>query len=288
MQRILVTGATGTIGREVVAQLVAERAAGSNTVVVRGMTRNPEGTELPGNVEVVRGDFTDPDRLEPALRDVDVLFLLWTAPAEAVRAAVERIARHVPRLVFLSSPHQTPHPFFQQPNRMAAMHAEIERVIQVSGMEWTFVRPGIFAANTIPWWGKQIREGSIVRWPYGDAATAPIHESDVAAVAVRALTDDRQRGRDYVITGPDSLTQREQVLTIGAALGRSLTFEEIAPEDMHTVLPAPPAVLDMLRNAWAAALGQPAYVTSSVADVTHRPARTFRQWATDHVAQFRS
>ena len=281
MKRILVTGATGTVGREVVSQLLTE-----NDVALRAMTRTPERASFPERVEVTRGDFTDPDGLEAALRDVDVVFLLWTAAPEAVAAAIERIARHVRRLVFLSSPHQTPHPFFQQPNRMAAMHADIERQIQASGVEWTFIRPGMFAANTVHWWGPQIRKGDVVRWPYGDAATAPIDERDIAAVAIRALLDDRHRGGDHVITGPESLTQREQVFTIGSALGRSLRFEELPPDETHTVLPAPPPVLNMLLNAWSAAVGQPAYVTSTVLDVTGTPARTFAEWASWRRSEF--
>src|SRR4029079_1871089 len=77
-------------------------------------------------------------------------------------------------------------------------------------------------------WGPQIREGNVVRWFYGDAATAPIDERDIAAVAVRALCDDGHGGKDYVITGPESLTQREQVRIVGDAIGRPLRFEELS------------------------------------------------------------
>jgi uncharacterized protein YbjT (DUF2867 family) len=252
------------------------------------MTRNPDAADLPPEIEVVRGDLTIPSALDGCLDGVDTVFLLWTAPAEAVPTAVERIARYARHVVFLSSPYQTPHPFFQQPNPMAAMHAEIERVIQASGLRWTFLRPGMFAANALFWWAPQIRAGDVVRWPYAAAPTAPIHERDIAAVAVRALLEAGHDGAEYVLTGPQSLSQREQVVTIGDVIGRPLRFEEMSPEEARRELKAPAPVVNMLLNAWAAAIGQPALVTSKVAEITGRPARTFRDWVSDHAEEFRA
>jgi len=283
MKRILVIGATGTVGRQVVYQLIAAN------VRVRALTRNPESANLPAQVEIVRGDLTIPDTLDLPLEDVDAVFLVWTAPATAFAPALARIAKHVPRVVFLSSPHQTAHPFFQQPNPVATMHAEIERLIEASGLQWTFLRPGMFAANSLLWWAPQIHADDIVRWPYAEAPTAPIHERDIAAVAARILCEEGHGGKDYVLTGPQSLSQFEQVSVIGEVIGRSLRFEEISPEEARsellTVMPLP--VIHMLLNAWAAAIGRPAFVTSSVADITGTPARTFRDWAIDHAVEFR-
>src|SRR5262245_58926250 len=224
MHRVLVTGATGQIGGQVVDQL---SAAGWP---VRALTRNPETANLPGGVEVVRGDLTDVDTLGPALAGVDAVFLVWVAPAAAAAAAIERIAAPSRRIMFLSAPHRTPHPFFQQPNPIAALHAGIERLIEESGMQRTVLRPGAFAINSRNWWAQQIGAGDIVRWFHADAATAPIHERDVAAVAVRALTDEGHDGREYLLTGPVSLTQRQQVQIIGEAIGRTLHLEEVPPE----------------------------------------------------------
>src|SRR5262249_45417669 len=151
-----------------------------------------------------------------------------------------------------SSPHRTPHPLFQQPNPLKQLHAEIERLIEASGLGWTFLRPGMFAANALTWWAPQIRAGDVVRWPYADAPTAPIHEQDIAAVAVRALIEAGHDGAEYVMTGPQSLTQREQVETIGEVIGRSLRFEELSPEEARRELPFPAPVSKMLMDAWAA------------------------------------
>ena len=281
MKRILVIGATGNIGRQVVSQLLATDTR------IRALTRNPDAANLPTGVEVVRGDLTVPEALGGCLDGVDVVFLVWTAPASAAPAAVAQIAKHARHIVFLSSPHQTPHPFFQQPNPLATLHAEIERLIKASGPRWTFLRPGMFAANSLSWWAPQIRAGDVVRWPYATAPTAPIHERDIAAVAVRALLDAGHDGAEYVLTGPQSLSQLEQVITIGEVIGRSLRFEEMSPEETRREFRAPATVVNMLLNAWAAAIGQPAFVTSTVTEITGRPARTFRDWVTDHAEEFR-
>jgi len=280
---VLVTGATGRVGREVVAQLLA---AG---VPVRALTRRPAEAQLPPTVEVVSGDFTKPESLDAALDDVSAAFLVWTAPPATAPAVIERLASHVPRVVLLSSPHRTPHPFFQQPNPMAVFHADLERLIAASGMASTIVRPGMFASNTRMWWAPQIRQGDTVRWPYGAAETAPIDERDIAAVAARALYENGHEGGDYVLTGPESLSQAEQVGVIGAVLGRRIRFHDLSPDEFRreTAGTWPPPVVDMLLSAWRATLGRPAFVTSTVAEITGSPARTFRQWATDHADAFR-
>jgi uncharacterized protein YbjT (DUF2867 family) len=280
---VLVTGATGRVGRAVVAQLL--RAG----VPVRALTRRPAAAGLPATVEVVAGDLTAPESLDAGLRGVSAVFLVWTAPRTTAPAVVERIATHARRVVFLSSPHRTPHPFFQQPNPMAVLHADIERLIAAAGLASTIIRPGMFASNALHWWAAPIRGGDVVRWPYGAAETAPIDERDIASVAARALHDDRHAGGDYVLTGPESLSQAVQVSSIGAAIGRRIRFEELSPEDFRreTAGRWPGPVVDMLLAAWGATVGRPAFVTSTVADVVGSPARTFRQWATDHADAFR-
>ena len=124
-----------------------------------------------------------------------------------------------------------------------------------------------------------------------DAPTAPTDVRDVAAVAVRTLCEDGHAGAEYVVTGPQSLTQAEQVHTIGRAIGRSLRVEEISPDEARSaLLPVlgSSAVVNMLLTAWAAAIGQPAFVTSTCAEVTGAPAHTFLEWASDHTAEFRA
>ena len=280
---ILVVGATGNVGRHVVEKL---RSVG---VPPRALTRRPETASLPPDVEVIAGDLTVPESLERALDGVAAVCLLWTAPPATAEAVVRRIAAQARRIVLLSSPHQTPHPFFQQPNPLARFHAELDRLVASAGVEWTILRPGMFASNAVGWWAAAIRQGDVVRWPYSDADTAPVDERDVAAVAARALLDSGHAGADYVLTGPDSLTQAQQVDLIGDALGRQLRFEEQSPDEFRAATAGlwPQLLVDMLLSAWRATIGHRAYVTSAVAEVTGTPARTFGEWARDHARDFR-
>jgi uncharacterized protein YbjT (DUF2867 family) len=171
---------------------------------------------------------------------------------------------------------------------MAALHAHLEQSIAAAGLAATIIRPGMFASNTRLWWQSMIRDGDVIRWPYGAVETAPIDERDIGAVASRVLCDDTYAGADYVLTGPESLTQAEQARIIGEAIGRPLQFHELSPDEFRrdTAGLWPPAAVEMLLAAWGAAIGRPAFVTPAVEEVTGRPARTFRQWATDHAGAF--
>ena len=279
---VLITGGTGRVG-----SAVAGLLAGAG-VPVRVLTRRSEAAAmLPANVEVVTGDLTVPGSLDAALRGVGAVFLVWTAPPATAPAVVERLAADARRVVFLSSPHQTPHPFFQQPNPMAVLHADIERLIAAAGLESTIIRPGMFASNVLSWWATAIRTNGVVRWPYGAAETAPVDDRDVTAVAARTLYQDGHAGGDYVLTGPESLSQAGQVSIIGDVIGRRITFEELSPDEFRRETEGswPRPVVDMLLDAWGATMGRPAFITSAVTDILGS-ARSFRQWVADHAGAF--
>lgn len=131
----------------------------------------------------------------------------------------------------------------------------------------------MFAANALSWWAPQTRIGDVVRWPHLAVPTAPIDERDIAAVAVRALCEDGHTGAAYVLTGPQSLSQFEQVSTIGSVMGRALRIEEISPDEARRELLriGPLPAVNMLLQAWAAAIAQPAHVTSAVAEIQEYP-----------------
>lgn len=282
---IVVTGATGTVGRQVVMQL-SERG-----VPVRAVTRNPGSAGLRAGlragVEVVRGDLSDPASLEPHLAGADSVFLVWpfTSPEQAAgqgSRVVQVLARHVPRIVYLSAQAAA--------GRPGSFWATIERLIERSGAAWTFLRPTGFAANTLMW-ADQIRGRGVVRWPYGAAARSLIHERDIAAVAVAALTDGRHAGQKYLLTGPAAITQAGQAGLIGQAIGRPVHWEELAPEQARQELLAAwgdPAFVDSALATWARLVTEPEPVTQTVEHVTSVPARTFREWAGDHVSDFRA
>jgi len=284
MPSILVIGATGNVAGHVARQL---SDAG---IPVRAMARNPQTAQLPPQLEVVRGDLTIPESLDPCLNGIDAVFLVWTAPPATIAPTLDRVLSRVRRIVFLSAPLKTPHPLFQQPNPVRRIAEEIERRIESSGAQWTFLRPGMFASNALEWWAHQIRAGDTVRWPYLSVPTAPIDPRDIAAVGVRALCEDGHAGAEYLLTGPQSLTHLEQIETIGRVLSRKLRVEEIppadAPNELAQLIGFPPAIAKLLLDAWAAAAGHPAFMSSKFAEITGTAPRTFQTWAADHAALF--
>ncbi|HEX4684309.1 MAG TPA: NmrA family NAD(P)-binding protein [Gemmatimonadaceae bacterium] len=283
---MLVTGATGRVGRLVVEALLRDG------VHVRALTRRPESAVLPAGAHVVAGDLTVPASLDAALDGAGTVFLVWTAAVDTAREVVARLAAHASgqrrRVVYLSAPHQTNHPFFQQPNPLRGLHEEIERLLAAADVDTVVLRPGMFASNALHWWAPQLRRGDVVRWPYAQAETAPVDDRDIAAVAARVLLDDRRVSGDHVLTGPESLSQAAQLRAISDATGRALRFEELTPDEFRreTASTWPPAVAEMLLGAWRATLGHPAYVTSAVEGILGSPARTFHRWAVDNAAAF--
>jgi uncharacterized protein YbjT (DUF2867 family) len=275
---IVVVGGTGRVGRQLVAQLDVQGEA--VRIVSRGM--RPSGQ--PG-VETVRADLSDPATLEPHLDGAESMFLVWpfTSPEIAARLApvVAGIAaRHVSRLVYLSA-----QPAGERPESFWAL---VERAIEASGAEWTFLRPTGFAANTLLW-SDQIRSGDVVRWPFGRAARSLIDERDIAAVAACALTQDGHAGARYVLSGPEVLTQAEQVSVIGKAIGRDLTWEELPKQTALETLTAAWGDATFAASAlrtWEWFVDHPEVVTDTVEQVTGAKARTFADWAAANAAEF--
>lgn len=269
--KILVTGATGNVGRNVVSQLAGHEVR----VMVRSEAAFPEG------IEVVRGDLSQPETLPAALAGVDAVFL-FAVPGSGPAFVAAAEAAGVSRVVFLSS-----NAAANPDNPIGAYHHEVEEALRGSGLSWTFLRSGHMATNALPW-AAQTRAGDVVRGPYAEATSAPVHEADMAAVAVLALTEPGHEGQIYEVTGPASLTAAEQVELIGQALGRPISYEELPPEVARKQMSKfiPPFIIGPLFDGWAASVGVPAKVTPTVEKLTGRPARTFAQWAVDRAADF--
>lgn len=276
---ILVTGATGHVGR-VVAERLLE--AGEH---VRALTRRPATAGLPENAEVVAGDLTDADALPAGLFDgVDRMYLFpiaQTAGDVLARAA----AAGVRRVVTLSA---LAAEMDGGDNAIGDRHLTVERAVEAAGVEWTHLRPGPFAVNQLAW-APSIRAEGVVRAPYPRAHQAPIHEADIAEVAVTALLEDGHAGAAYALSGPESLTQAERAAAIGAAIGREIRFEEQPPADARAAMTAhlPGPAADMLLGYMASSVDKPAPILPAVQRVLGRPGRTFAQWAADHADDFR-
>jgi uncharacterized protein YbjT (DUF2867 family) len=279
-QTILVTGATGNVGHHIATQLA------DTGLTVRALTRDPSSPRLPGGVIPVAGDLASPDSLRDAAAGADAAFLLWPfRTAEGAAAAVDALASQVRRIVFLSAINVrdggTP--------EENGMWGEVERAIERSGVEWTFLRAGGFAANTLGW-ADQIRAEGVVHWVHGAAARSLIHERDIADVAVLALTDDEHVGAKYLLTGPEAITQVEQARILGEAIGLPVRWEEIPPEAATELMTAFTGDRTFAQHAvdyWASLIAEPELVTQTVAEVTGHLARTFREWARDHADEFR-
>ncbi|ANN15037.1 NmrA family protein [Amycolatopsis orientalis] len=274
MKPILVAGATGNVGSQVVAQLRAR------DVPVRPLSRNPPA-------DGVRGDLAKPETIAPALDGVDTVFLMLSGPAEALVPTVSLLGERVKRVVFLSSG-AVDDALAKQDNLIGAWHRTVEEAIEATGVDWTFLRPHGFATNTLGW-APSIREDGVVRGAYGEASMTLIHERDMAAVAVEALTGDGHAGAKYVLTGTRSITHAEQVRILGEAAGRPARWEEISPEAAREAMLArmPDFVVDTMLSGFRAMVDNPGEVTTTVQDVTGRRALDFEVWAADHAASFR-
>ncbi|MGK5555073.1 NAD(P)H-binding protein [Actinomadura kijaniata] len=267
----LVTGATGTVGRQVVRELLERGQA------VRALTRDPAKASLPEGVEAVRGDLTDPASLAPALDGVTGLHLITFGgdhgPLETGPEIVE-LARGagVRRVTVLNGGGPTP----------------LEDAVRASDLEWTVVAPVEFMANALDWAGS-VRAEDTVRAAFVDRHSAMVHEADIGAVAATVLTIPGHAGAEYVVTGPQVLTVREQVAVLAAARGRAIRLVEL--DEAEAVARWRAEGHDEETIAWfVETFTNTPPVGRTVADtverVTGRPARTFARWAAEHASAF--
>lgn len=278
---ILVTGATGTVGREVVRRL-PEHAP------VRIMARDPARVTDAGRaVQTVAARYGDPRSLERALSGVLTAFLVTNRVAGDDDARFLRAARSagVRRVVKLSAAAVTDRGADDLITRWQRAN---EGLLRSSGMEWTFLRPRAFMSNTLSW-AETIRSEGVVRALHGTSANACVDPRDIAEAAVRVLTEDGHAGRAYTLTGPAPITAVEQTRRLARLLGVPLRFEELSPHEARAALavryPAP-VVEALLESAERGRVGAKAGVEPAVRELTGRSAGTFHDWAEDHLAAF--
>ncbi len=274
--KVLVTGATGSVGRYVVELLLTGGAE------VRALTRRPESANLPAAAEVVGGDLGKPETLAGVFDGVDRLYLIVAdeTTQQVVDAAKQAGVRRVVTLSSASAGFEN--------NPGGEHHRAFELVVENSGLEWTHVRPGMFAGNLLDW-AEPIKHAGVVRLPYDNAKQSPVHELDVAAVAAAALLDDSHVGKIYTLSGPEALTKTEQVAAIAKAIGKEVRFEEITPEQWREEAGGylPSYVMDWLLGYWEGAVANPEPVLPDVEQVLGRQPRPLSEWAADHADDFR-
>ncbi|WP_191060152.1 SDR family oxidoreductase [Geminicoccus harenae] len=285
---ILVTGATGANGRQVVDLLAKANAR------VRAMVRSPaKAGDLArcDGVELVGGDFDDPASLRDALDGVERALLLTPSTAKAeerqlrfVEMAQAAGVRQIVKFSQFAADRDSPVRFLRY-------HAAVEEAIRASGMAWTFLRPNLFMQGLLAFAGSIAEQGRFFA-AAGSARVSVVDVRDNAAVAVAALTDDGHAGRIYTLTGPEALSHAEMASRIAAATGRPVAFVDVSPQEMR-------AALDQLgMDPWQAdgliedyahyRRGEASEVTQDVEDVTGRRPRSFDDFARDHAEAFSS
>ncbi|MEI8409144.1 MULTISPECIES: nucleoside-diphosphate sugar epimerase [unclassified Kribbella] len=260
---ILVTGATGNVGRELVARLPADEVC----ILDRGSG----------------ADLSRPETLTEPLKAVDTVFLIWPfLTAEGATATLDVIARYAERVVYLSSSAAR---FGRDTDPITRLHTDLEHAVQQSGAGWTVLRADTFASNALGWAG-QIQAGDVVRGP-DNAATAVIDPADIAAAAAHVLLEP-QPGTTHTLTGPEVLSRADQVDILGTTLGRTLTWEPTPFDEARAQMLAdgrPPALVDALLTS-AERRPRSDLVTTTVQELIGRPARTFQDWAGRNAGAF--
>ncbi|GAA4913418.1 uncharacterized protein YbjT (DUF2867 family) [Nonomuraea thailandensis] len=284
---IVVTGATGPVGRLLIAQLLAEGAR------VRAVSRSPQRSGLPEGAELVTGDPSLPGTMPACLDRAEALFLHPRTFGDSAGELLSVAAEHGVRKVVALSAINIDDPYELQPSRWRGdRNKEAEEAAVASGLTWTSLRASSFAGNTAQAWGGQLRGGGdVVRYVHAGFRETLLDERDLAEVAARALLTDEFAGRRLELTGPQPLSHEEAVAVIAAALGRPLRFEELPPQAVaaHLVqngLPEPWVRALMAR--YAHYLDHRPPVTGEVDKVLGRPARTYADWVADHLDAFRT
>ncbi|OBB17760.1 nucleoside-diphosphate sugar epimerase [Mycobacteriaceae bacterium 1482268.1] len=266
MKTILVTGATGNVGRPLVNLLVE---AG---VRVRAVSRHPGSAQLPAGVDVVGSAAA-------GIHGASAIFLNSRALGDELASVVDLAYRSgVTRLVALSAINADDD-FARQPSRVRGdRNKEVEQFAIDSGLEWVSLRPTVFVSNFLGMWAPQISAGDVVSGPYAQASTAPIADADISAVAAQAFLTDDLLGQKVPLTGPQALTNAELCGVIGDVLCRPLRYQEVAPDlvrERFVALGFPTEFADAYMGLLEATVDKPALVTHEVDKILGRPAQTF-------------
>ncbi|MBO1331028.1 NmrA family NAD(P)-binding protein [Streptomyces sp. VRA16 Mangrove soil] len=274
---ILVTGATGNAGSQVV------RALAATGTPVRALSRSGAAGALPPGAESVAGDLGRPETVRPALDGVHGLFLLPGYAGQEQILADARAAG-VRQVVLLSS---SSVPGGEESNAVTGYMMEAEAAVRASGLAWTFLRPCAFMSNSLEW-ADQLRKGDVVRAAFPAVRAAVLDPYDIGEVAARVLRSDAYDGRSLALSGPEALTPADRVRILGEALGRPLRFEGLSDEEARADFSArmPQPYVDAFFRFYVDGTLDESPVLDTVERVTGRPPRTFAQWAREHAASF--
>lgn len=278
-QMILVTGATGNVGKELVRQLLDKDAQ------VRVFVRDKrKAANLGDQVELVLGDLDKPETLIPAMQGIEYLYLV-TAVTQQVTNLIEAATRAGVRYIVKQSTIEA-----DRSLGPGKWHREQERFIEASGLSWTFLRPTMMMVNTIEWWAPTIKGQNAVYFPGGKGSVSPVDPRDVAAVACTVLTQPGHEGEIYELTGPEVLTIHAMVQILARTLDKSIRYVNV-PAVMARIWMRRSGMSKHLVNGLMETLGalrrnEYAYVTDAVARVGECEPRSYEEWCSDHIAAF--
>jgi uncharacterized protein YbjT (DUF2867 family) len=276
---ILVTGATGNIGGELVRAL-----AGAGEEVRALIRRDADRSALPAGVGGFIGDLNRPETLSAALGGVRGVHLL--SGYEDMPGLLAEIRRAGVEHVVLQSSSSVPGG--DMSNAVARYHILSEAAVRESGVAWTFLQPNSFMSNTLQW-VPQLRAGDVVRAPFPDVRIATIDPYDVAAVSARALTSEGHAGRSYRLSGPESLLPADRVAVLAEVLGRDLSFEGQSDAEARAEMSAamPAEYVDAFFSFFADGKLDESQVRPTVQEITGMPPRSFENWARTHADSLR-
>jgi uncharacterized protein YbjT (DUF2867 family) len=276
---VVVAGATGNVGGEIVRALAAAGAP------VRALVRSTAPADLPAGVRAVAGDLDRPDSLRAALDGAEAVFLL--PGFSDMPGAIARIRdAGVRRVVLLSGSSAAEDG--DRDDAVTRYMRESEAAVRAGGVPWTILRPSGFMSNALQWAG-QLRAGDVVRAPFAGVAIAVIDPFDIAAVAAIALLRGGHEEQALRLTGPEALRPAERVRMLGEALGRDLRFEGQPDDEAHAEMSEsmPAGYVDAFFSFYVDGALDESVVLPTVEEVCGRPPRTFPQWAAAHGGAFR-
>ncbi|NAS26606.1 NAD(P)H-binding protein [Herbidospora sp. NEAU-GS84] len=276
---IVVTGATGNVGRTLVRTLIEEGQ--EVTAVARRIT----DADVPPGVHPLAADLSRPSGELPV--EADAVFLLIGGDLMMAGDPTQVVAPFADygRIVLLSSQGVATRP--DSPSHGQAL-AAFEQAVMASGTDWTFLRPGGFASNAFAW-APSVRASRTIAAPFGDVGLPVVDPDDIAAVAAATLTQAGHEKAIYDLTGPALTTPRQRAAAIGAAIGEPVTFREQTREEAHaqmsTFMPAQVAetTLDILGTPTV----REQQISPDVEKILGRAPATFADWANRNLEAFR-
>ncbi|NEO84611.1 MAG: SDR family oxidoreductase [Spirulina sp. SIO3F2] len=284
---ICVTGAGGTVGREVVKQLELAKVP----FCVAYFSKEKMDTAIAKGLDAVIIDYNHPDTLQAAFQGCDTLFLL--GPNALNQTQLELNAVEAAQAVGVQSIVKQSVMGAEAENfSLALIHRPVERAIETSGMAWTFLRPSSFMQNVVTFMSETIQAESVFYSASGAAKISHVDVRDIAAVAVKALTEPTHAGKAYTLTGSEALSYDELAQELSAVLGRAISHISLAPEDLKQAMLAegmPEALADrMLDLERYYREDQASRITNDIQQVTGREPIQFAQYARDHASLLRS